>query len=249
MSKTSVVVFTHNEQATIKDCLSSASWADEIILVDDYSTDQTLKIAQNFSQVKIYQRKLDDFASQHNFGLKKTKKEWVFFLDADERISKKLAQKIQALSKNKSSQPAYQVKRLNLFLGKMVQHGGWSPDYPTRFFKKDQLKGWQGKIHESAVFKGKAGVIKAPLYHFTHRSLKKMLKKTINWSVLEAQLRLNAGHPQVNPFRVLKVGLQEFYKRFLKHCGYKDGMVGWLESLYQSMSMMITYLQLWERQR
>jgi len=133
--KLSIIVFSKNEADNIKACLESAQWAEEIVLIDDYSQDETIKLAQEFSNVKVFKHRLKDFASQHNFGMKQAIGDWLFFLDADERISAELKNKIQAVIKNPQKQVAFQVNRINIFLGQKMRYGGWSPDRPTRLFK------------------------------------------------------------------------------------------------------------------
>jgi len=244
----SIIVFSRNEEKNIKACLKTAVWADEIILIDDYSTDKTLEIAEKFEKVRVFKHKLKDFASQHNFAMKKTKGDWLFFLDADERISKTL--KIQIEQAVKTNQLAgFRVNRVNIFLGKRLKYGGWQPDQPTRLFRKSKLKRWQGIIHESSQVEGRIGLLNAPLYHFGHRNLSSMLKKTIKWSTYEAKLRLDADHPPVRTWRVLKVGLSEFFERLVLEQGWRDGTIGLIEVIYQTFSIMITYLKLWEMQR
>ena len=244
----SIIVFTKNEAANIAACLKTAVWADEVILVDDYSEDDTLKIARRFKKVKIFQHRLVDFASQHNFGMKKASGNWLFFLDADERISPALKHQIQSAIKDPQGYAAFKVNRVNIFFGQRMRSGGWSPDTPTRLFKKENLKGWVGMVHESAQVDGSVGQLSAPLYHFTHRSLTQMLQKTIHWSQFEAELRLKAHHPPVTWWRILRMGATEFCYRLIKKQGWRDGMVGWIEVIYQTISMMITYLRLWEMQ-
>lgn len=245
----SVIVFTRNEAVNIKACLEPASQlADEIVLIDNNSEDQTVEIAKGFKKTRVYQHKLTDFASQHNFGQKKATGDWLFFLDADERISKQLSKQIEEIIKNSRGQMAFKVNRINIFLGQELKYGGWSPDTPTRLFKRDSLIKWQGAIHESAVIKGETSYLNGALYHLGHRSLTAMLDKTIKWSVMEAKLRLQASHPLVTWWRVLRMGVSEFFKRLIVKQGWRDGMAGWLEVIYQSISIMVTYLRLWEMQ-
>jgi len=244
----SVIVFSRNEQKNIIDCLKTVDWADEIVLIDDYSTDNTIKLAKKFKNLKVFKHHLKDFASQHNFAINKVKGDWLFFLDADERVSPALKSQIkQAVRSNQLA--GFKVNRINIFLGKRLRYGGWSPDQPTRLFKKDKLKRWQGIIHESAQVKGKTGLLNGPFYHYGHVSLKSMLDKTIKWSDYEAQLRYQANHPAVKTWRVLKVGLTEFFNRLFLKQAWRDGTIGLIEVIYQTFSLMISYLKLWELQR
>lgn len=244
----SVIVFSRNEQKNIIECLKTIDWADEIVLIDDYSTDNTVKLAKKFKNLKVFKHHLKDFASQHNFAMSKARGDWLFFLDADERVSPAL--KAQIKQATKSDQLAgFRINRVNIFLGKRLKYGGWSPDQPARLFKKDKLKHWQGIIHETAQVNGRLGVLNAPLYHYGHSSLMAMLAKTITWSDYEAQLRLKAHHPPIKTWRVLKVGLSDFFDRLFLKQAWRDGTIGLIEAMYQTFSLMITYLKLWELQR
>lgn len=247
--KLSVIILTKNEKEMIKDCLSSViDIADEIIVIDDESTDKTLEIAKSFN-AKIFIHKKVDFANQRNFGLSKATGDWILYLDADERPTPELKQEINQITRNPelvTSKPVncYYLKRQNYYLG-----------YPwpylekiQRLFKKESLKGWYGELHESPIIEGKTGTLKNNLIHFTHRDLTSMLNKTIEWSKIEAELRFKAGHPQVCWWRFLRVMLTQFWNYYIIQKGYKAGTVGIIESFYQAFSIFMTYARLYELQ-
>lgn len=249
--KISVVIIGKNAAGLIGDCLESVKWADEVVFLDGGSTDGTLAIAKKFKGVKIIpqKEKTMDFAAWHNQGIEKTKGEWIFYLDTDERITPKLKREI--LEKINSSQNfvAYAVPRKNILLGKPVRFGGWWPDYQIRLFKRKNLKKWQGKLHEQPVFEGELGYLKNPLIHITHRDLSSMMAKTNQWSEIEAELLYRAGHPPMTWWRFFRVMITEFWERGIKKQGWRDGDVGWIEIIYQMFSRFITYAKLWEKQQ
>lgn len=117
-----------------------------------------------------------------------------------------------------------------------------------RFFKKEALAGWHGQLHETARVKGKVETITEPLVHMTHRTIEEMVVKTNEWSETEARLRLDARHPPVVPWRLMRVWLTGFWDTY-SHGGWKAGTVGMIESIYQGFSMFITYAKLWELQQ
>jgi len=246
--KISVVIITRNEEEMVKDCLKSAAWADEIVLLDTGSTDKTIDIAENY-RVKIAyaQSKERDFAVWHNQGKKVATSEWIFKLDADERITPELKKEIQRVIKDKQFN-AYAVPRQNILLGKAMKFGGWYPDYQIRLFKKDKLIAWKGKLHENPVFEGDLGYLKQPLIHITHRDLSSMVEKSKEWSKIEAQLLFKAHHPPVVWWRILRVMISEFLDRFVKKQAWRDGVVGWIEGLFQFFNKFLIYGQLWEIQ-
>lgn len=246
----SVIIISRNAQELIGDCIKSADWADEVILVDTGSEDKTVEIAR---RLKARVARLDfcgfDFSGWRNHGLKLAKGDWVFYLDTDERITPELKEEIEALLKKNDSLSAYAVPRRNYYFGREMSYGGAWPDYVKRLFKRESLKEWQGGLHEEPVFGGKLGHLKAPLLHFSHRDLTSMLNKTRDWSKIEADLLLQAGHPPITWWRIGRIMIGELWQRLVKLQGYRDGTEGWLEAIFQMFSRFITYARLWEYQR
>lgn len=240
--KLSVVILTRNEEARIEKCIRSLSFAYEIIVIDDKSTDITVKIAKQLgAQVFIHEKK--NFTDQRNFGLSKTRGEWILYLDADEVVSEELAQDIQNAFAN-VAYAAYAIPRQNYYLGKR-----WPKvEYLERLFRKTAHTGWFGDVHESPKIIGEIGKLNTLIIHHTHRSLSEMVAKTIEWSAIEAQLRLNADHPPVSWWRFPPLMLQTFFDWYIVQGGWKVGTVGLIESIYQSFSIFITYARLWEMQ-
>jgi glycosyltransferase involved in cell wall biosynthesis len=246
MSKISGVVIAKNEEEMIGEALDSLDFCDEIIVIDNGSTDKTKEIAEKRG-AKIYEIQTNDFSEIRNFGLSKAESDWILYLDADERIDDKLKDSVQTAVSSNSGHVAYFLKRKNFYFG--------SHEWPyieklQRLFKKENLKGWRGKLHESPVFEGEAGRLDDGfILHFTHRDLESMLNKTIAWSSAEALLRYNSGHPKMTWWRFPRVMISAFLNSYIKQKGYKAGAVGIIESMYQAFSMFITYAKLWELQK
>lgn len=247
--KISVIIIVKNEQDMIEDCLKSAGWADEIILLEGGSTDNTLKIAEKF-KVKICRQKEKslDFAAWHNQGKEESSGEWIFYLDADERTTPELKKEILTVVPG-TGFSAFAVPRRNFLLGKELKHGGWYPDYQTRLFKKEKLKKWIGKLHEHPEIEGPTARLKFPLIHLQPATIEPALGKTIRWSKIEAELLHKANHPPVTWWRILRMGLTTLFNRLIKKQGFRDGNEGWIESIYQSFHTMTVYIRLWEMQR
>lgn len=245
----SVIVLTLNVKDVLGGCLDSVKWVDEIIVVDSCSRDQTLKIARSFTS-KIFSHELTSFAAQRNWGWKKARGDWVFYVDADERVSRQLRQEIEkTIAQDSPEQSAYRMPRANYVLGKRASHGGFWPDYVTRLFKKEDFKKWQGKIHESPQFAGELGTLKEPLVHLAHRSIQEGVVKSARWTRMEAELFAKTGHPPVTWWRLLKVMVWEFGYRYLRLQGFRDGFVGFLEAFIQAWNRFLVYTQLWEMQQ
>lgn len=251
-NKLSIIIIAGNEEKMIKPALESAEFADEIIVVLANSIDNTEKICRQYTK-KIIKTKDEYgkyFAKWRNLGLKKAKSDWLFYLDADERIPIELKKELlRVTSYQLPVANYYAVPRANYYLGKRVKYGGSYPDYVKRLFLRAKLKKWQGGLHEEPIIKGEIGHLKNDLVHYTHRDLTSMLEKTINWSETEAQLLYEAGHPSMVAWRFMSVMFREFWNRGIKKQGFRDGTVGFIEVIYQVFSRFITYARLWEKQQ
>ena len=247
--KLSVIIITRNEQEMIKDCLESVSgWADEIIIIDDASIDKTIDIVKKYETKVTLLSEKTDFFELRNQGLKKANGDWVFYLDADERVTPELKVEMKKVIRD-TKYVAYAIPRRNFLLGKEMRYGGWFPDYAKRLFKRNKLLRWEGRLHEEPIFTGELGHLKEPMIHFTHRDLSSMIEKTSQWSKIEADLLYQANHPPVTWWRILRVMLTEFWLRGVKKQGWRDGTVGWIEIIFQMFSRFITYARLWELQK
>ena len=243
--KISAIVIARNEEARIERCLSSLVWADEIIVVDNGSTDRTKELARKQGAMVI-DASIRDFAKLRNRAKEKANGEWLLYIDADEVVTDKLAEEInRTISNKQSSMSGYELRRENYYLG----HAWPGDEYILRLMRKDALTEWYGELHETARVKGEKGRLNAPFLHDTHRTLEEMVDKTNEWSAAEAMLRLRSGHPPVVWWRFIRVMLTAFIDSFVKQGGWKAGTVGWVESIYQSFSMFITYAKLWELQQ
>jgi len=246
----SILIIAKNEQEMIGEAIKSAIWADEVLVLDNGSTDNTIGIAKQLG-VKVIKQptKTIEFAQWRTAVMKRAKGEWIFYLDADERITPKLRNEIKKIiSQAKGGVNAYAVPRKNFYLGKQVKYGGAWPDYVKRFFWKPALKKWRGRLHEEPVFKGKMAYLKNPIEHYTHRDLTSMLEKTIEWSKLEAAELYKARHPPMKWWRFIKIMFAELWERGIKKQGFRDGTVGVIEVIFQMFSRFITYARLWEMQ-
>ena len=246
MKDISAIVIAKNAKDLIGDCLDSLSFCDEIIVIDGGSEDKTLEIAEK-KKAKIFNHEMQDFSKSRNYGLEKAQGKWVLYVDVDERITPELAKNIREAIKGSNSEiSAYKLLRKNYYLGK----NEWPYiEKLERLFLKEKLNGWEGKLHETASVDGKIGQLDGFLLHYTHRDLSSMVNKTIEWSKTEAELRFNSNHPKMTWWRFPRVMLTAFLNSYVKQKGYKAGVVGVIESVYQAFSMFITYARLWEMQK
>lgn len=244
MNKISAVVIAKNEEQMLVDCLESLSFCDEIIVIDNSSTDKTKDVATEHG-AKVFSIDTNNFSELRNFGLHKATHEYILYLDADERIDGKLKDSIlKAVSEDSS--PFYYLKRQNYYLGK----NPWPHiEKMERLFRKKDLQGWKGELHETPEIKGEGKVLDGFILHFTHRDLDSMINKTIRWSTTEAILRYNQNHPTMTWWRFPRVMLMAFLDSYIKQQGYKAKTAGLVESMYQAFSIFITYAKLWELQQ
>lgn len=245
MGKITGIIIAKNEEKLIEGALESLFFCDEIIVIDNASLDKTKEIAGRM-KAKVYTLSTNDFSELRDFGLQKASGDWILYVDADERVDESLKKSIQKTVSEGSDYAAFRILRKNYYFG----NNEWPyVEKIERFFKKENLKGWKGKLHESPVIEGKVGQLNGYLLHFTHRDLESMLDKTIEWSTTESLLRYNSGHPQMTWWRFPRVMVTAFLNSYVKQKGYKAGAVGIIESVYQSFSMFITYAKLWELQK
>lgn len=243
----SAVIITKNEESRIQACLESVKWADEIITIDNGSNDNTVKIAKNYTE-KIFETNLQDFAEIRDLGFKKTSGDWVLFIDADERVSEPLKLEIKSLI-TKAEYSAYAISRKNIIFGQEVKYGPFWPDWVIRLLKKDQFEGWVGKVHEYPRFKGKLGYTKNSFIHLTHRNIDQIILKSLEWSKIDAKLRFDSNHPKMSGWRFFRIIITEIFNQGILRKGFFNGTIGIMDSLLQIISMIMSYIRLWQMQQ
>ena len=242
----SALVLTKNEEEMIEGCLKQLKFAGEIVIVDQNSVDNTLKIAKKYTD-RIFKSSANDFAQNRNTLKDQAKGQWLLYVDADERLSQELIKEVKiAISKNEFD--AFYIPRKNYVLGKWLRHGGWWPDYAPRLFAKAKLEKWEGKVHESPVVSGKIGYLKTPIEHLSARSMSQMFSKSIKWAKIEAELISKSKKPKVDIPTIAKAATKEFISRYFGKLGFLDGAVGLIEGIYQALHQSIILTYLWEIQ-
>ena len=239
----SAIVLAKNEEKNIASCLKSLYWCDQILLIDDYSSDKTRLIAKKY-QAKIYKRHLaGDFSRQRNFALTKVNKGWVFFVDADEIVSPALAKEIKEKLTPKTNIAGFYLKRKDSFLGQWLNHGETAKVRLLRLAKKNKGK-WQGKVHEKWQVKGKIGSLKNPLLHFKNTSLDDFLTKINYYSSLRAK-ELAKQRAKTNIFLVFAYPLGKFGQNYFLRLGFLDGMPGFIMAFMMSLHSFLVRLKLY----
>ena len=160
-----VVIITKNEEARLLSCLESVSWADEIVVFDDESTDMTRQIAEGFG-ARVIKRRMDVEGRHRNFGYAQAKNDWVLSLDADERVTAELRDEIIALLKNGPDTTGYNIPRRNYIGEYWVRYGGWYPSAQMKLFRKDKFKWEEVEVHPRAFLQGVAGFLKNDIINY-----------------------------------------------------------------------------------
>ena len=249
----SIIILAGNEEKMIVDCLKTCNWVGEIVLVAANSTDNTVLLAKKtipaIKIVKTTDQYNKNFSKWRNLGFKASTKEWLLYIDADERITPNLKTKIIKAVNSKQNFTHYAFPRANYFLGQRVKYGGTYPDYVKRLYQKTYFGGYKGVLHEEPVISGELGYFKEDLLHYTHRDLSSMIKKTLVWSDTEAQALFKSGHPPVVWWRFIRMMLTKLSERLIKQQMWRDGAVGWISAIFESYNTFLIYARLWELQQ
>ena len=229
MPKLSVYIIAFNEEEKIKQALQSVAWADEIIVADSFSTDQTAAIAEGFG-AKVIQIAFNGFGELRNKAMEACSHEWIFSLDSDERCTKKAREEIQKIISLKDSLDAYYVPRRNYFMGKWIQHSGFYPDYrQPQLFRKGVLKFKNDAVHErfEVISKKECGYLKSFINQVPYKNLEEVIHKANRYSTLGAQKLGEAGRTS-GMFKALLHGVWAAFSLYFLKLGFLDGWPGFI---------------------
>lgn len=248
--KISVVISAYNEERLLEDCLVSVQdFADEIIVVDNSSTDRTKEIAKKFTK-KVFTQKNDPTSIdlQKNFGFGKATNEWILSLDADERLTPELSKEIiEVLRKNPSEINGYRIPRKNIIFGKWIEHSLWWPDYQVRLFRKEKGQYAAEKVHQQLQVQGEVGTMKEAFLHENYQSISQYLQKMDRYTENEAKALLK-DNVHMHWIDMLRLPVRDFLKTFFLQKGYKDGLHGLVLSILQSGYSFLVVTKVWEKQ-
>jgi len=244
MNKISVIIITKEEEKNIYDCLKSVQWADEIIVVDSESDDNTVELAKQFTE-KIFLRKWEGYVPQKRYALSLASNEWVLSLDADERVTPELKDEIINLSPGEFS--GFRIRRKNFLLKKEITSCGWENDYQLRLMRKDKASFSDRLVHEKFIVDGQADKLKNPMIHYTFSSFSEYFSKINHYSSLKAQ-ELLIKKKRVGGWTIFSHTVSAFFAFFIVRRGFRDGVYGLIISFLHSVSTMMNYIKLWELQ-
>lgn len=242
--KLSVLIITLNEEKNIGDLLEDLSFADEIIVIDSFSKDQTVEIVTAFKNVKLIQNEFVNFTAQRNFAIDKAKNNWVLFIDADERMTPELKLEIIQTINSSSSVSAYLVYRTFMFKNTKLRFSGWQTDKIYRLFKKDKCRYTEERlVHEKLNIEGEVKVLKHKLIHYSYLNYEDYKKKMISYGKLKSLEKYKKG---LKPSFLLMLlhPLYTFLYQFIIRLGFLDGRNGILICYLNAYSVYIRYKEL-----
>lgn len=245
MDKVTAIIPTYNEEQHIENALKSVLWADEIIVVDSFSSDNTVSIASRYTSC-ILKHKYENAASQKNWAIPQASHPWVFMLDADEVATTDLQQEILATIKAGTHHDAFWIRRRNFFMGKEIKYSGWQGDKVIRLFRRDMCRYQSVLVHEEIETEGSLGKLKHKIEHHSYNkhSLEEHLNRLAiytTWGAYDRQDKVK----KVTMFHLLVKPAFRFFKHFFLMRGFLDGKVGFVVSVMASYTVFLRSLKLW----
>ena len=241
----SVIIITKNEEKLISACLESVSFAEDIVVLDAGSKDNTTEIAKSFG-CRVFVEEWKGYGPQKQSALEKTYHKWVLSLDADERIPPETAQIISQIIQDPKAQ-AYSLPRKNFFHGKWIKHSGWWPDRVVRLFDKEHGK-FEGIVHETWVTEGKIIELNVPIEHYSYQNYSQMLKKMNEYSSTRARELYDKGI-RVNLLTPFLHGGWMFIRSYFLKLGLLNGLDGFIISFINACNSFFKYAKLLEMQK
>ncbi|NLI83589.1 MAG: glycosyltransferase family 2 protein [Deltaproteobacteria bacterium] len=239
MEAVSVAVITRNEGRNIRECLASVQWASEIVVVDRFSSDDTVEIAREMGAT-VYQEEWHGYAQQKNLAMEKTRGAWILNLDADERIPPPLRGEILETLPKAGDTVGYYIARRNYFCGKWIRYGGWYPDYTLRLLRKGAGRFEERAVHEKLRVHGRTGRLEHPMEHYSYRSISDYLERLDRYSALAA-LELKKGMVTASWAALSLRPLFTFFKMYIMRRGFLDGREGFFLAVSYAYYTFLKY--------
>jgi len=241
--KLTAIIPTFNEERHIKAVIESVLFADEIMIVDSYSTDKTLEIARKYTDF-IIQRDYEYSASQKNWAIPQATHEWILLVDADERVTPELESEIKTVLKSNPKEVAYWIYRENSFMGKKMHHSGLNTDKVIRLFKKSDCIYADKHVHSEILTDGKVGYLKSKFTHDTYHTLDKHLEKKNRYAWWSAKDHIKRSN-RINLFHIVIKPFWRFFKHYVIQLGVLDGIPGLAYAYIESYGVFTRYLKIW----
>jgi glycosyltransferase involved in cell wall biosynthesis len=246
----SATIIAFNEEEKIADAIKSIDWADEILVVDSESTDRTREIAESLG-AKVLVQKWLGFAAQKQFAVDAASHDWIFSLDADERISDQLKEEILNIKNNSQTADGYRIPRLSFYMHRPIRHGGWYPDWQLRLFNRKKGRWKDVLIHES--FEMETGALtenlRGDILHYSWESAaqhEQMISE--RYAPLAAEQNFQNGK-RTSPLKIATAGIVAFLQIYILKGGFLDGFAGFCIARFTAHHAFLKHLLLWEKQK
>ena len=241
----SVCVICRNEESNIRRCLESATWTDEIIVVDAMSQDKTVEIAREYTD-KVYQKAWPGYVDQKNLAVSKANGSWILSLDADEEITASLRDEILSEIEKDDAKDGYRIPRRSFYQGRWINHSGYYPDRQLRLFRREQGHWVGGRVHERVDIQGRIGDLKEDLLHYPYQGIISGQLQTVNsFSSLIAEDMYERGKRYHILFLLFRPTFK-FLEVYLLKLGFLDGVAGLIIAVTSAYAMFVRYVKLRE---
>lgn len=241
--KISALIIVKDEERQIADCLSSLVFAEEIVVVDSGSTDRTEEICRSDPRVRWFSEPWKGFGPQKNSALEKARNDWVFSIDADERVTPELAAEIASLGRAAPAADGFRVPRRSFFGTRCVRHGGWYPDYTIRLWRREAGRFVDRSVHEVVGVQGVVGTLRGDLLHYTYRDTEDFLRRMNRYSTLAAGELRRQGARATTLDLLLRPPFT-FFRMFVLRAGFLDGALGFRLAVLYAMYTFSKYSKL-----
>jgi glycosyltransferase involved in cell wall biosynthesis len=243
----SLVVITLNEERNLRRCLEAAAFCSEIVIVDSASTDQTIQIANEFG-ARVFHRDWTGYRDQKNFGSQQASQEWILCIDADEIVSTELRADLLRRFSEGPDCDAFEMNRHAVYAGRLINHGGWYPQWRTFLYRKGCAT-WGGEEPHAVVqFLGRKRRLRGDLYHYTYHNLHQHLTKNVA-AARDAARAMHAGHRRITVFGLLCRSFWAFVRGYLICLGFLDGFYGLVAAVFSAHYTFAKHAMLWELNR
>jgi glycosyltransferase involved in cell wall biosynthesis len=246
MKRLSIIIVARNEALNIADCVRSARFADEVIVLDSGSTDGTADLARE-QGAKVMVTDWPGYGPQNNRGIDSAGGDWFFSLDADERISPELAAEIRAAIE-RDDVNGFRVPRTSMYCGRFMRHGGWTPDYTWRLARRGAGRFTAHFLHAHLQVQGSTGTLRHPIVHYSFRSMESVLEKLNRYSTASAR-DMTASRRRGSLGRAVGHGLWAFFRTYVLRLGFLDGRWGFMLAVSNAEGTYYRYVKLWLMQR
>ncbi|EGT4385418.1 glycosyltransferase family 2 protein [Cronobacter malonaticus] len=248
-ARLSVVMIAKNAAVLLPDCLASVAWADEIVVLDSGSSDDTVAVASAAGAKVFTESDWQGYGIQRQRAQQYASGDYILMIDTDERVTPELAQAIRQVLENPDPQTVYSIARRNLFLGRFMRHSGWYPDRVTRLYARERYRYNDNQVHESLNAPGaRVATLSGDLLHLTCRDFASFQRKQLHYATAWAQERHQQGK-KVSVPGIFGRTLAAFCKTLILRAGVLDGRQGWLLAVVNAQYTFNKYTELWALNR